>query len=326
MSKSRGIYSLKVEYDKEWENITERVVIFKRLVDGLILAIKDSTGEVAVPWEVTDKISQVEIGVIGYNDNHEKIISTTAISGGNMILIAQATPNNGVEPLAPSPDIWNQIRGDIESLKNKTTQIEDTLNNKVDRDGSKVLSTNDYTDEDKDKLAGIQHGAEKNVQSDWNQTDDTADDYIKHKPENWIKTGEEKNIFICENIINSTANYVDGYCTHSSNAKRYPQKDKQFAIRGDGKNLCFLNMAITSIAAFKNWLSSEAAKNNPVRVLYPLRSPTKEEITDPALLTELKKLMEMRTYDRVTNVAVTSTGVTPELKIRYVASIKRLLD
>lgn len=184
MSKSRGIYSLKVEYDKEWENITERVVIFKRLVDGLILAIKDSTGQVAVPWEVTDKISQVEIGVIGYNENHEKIISTTAISGGNMILIAQATPNNGIEPLAPSPDIWNQIRGDIESLKSKTTQIEDTLNNKVDRDGSKVLSTNDYTDEDRDKLAGIEHGAEKNIQSDWNQVDTTADDYIKNKPEN----------------------------------------------------------------------------------------------------------------------------------------------
>lgn len=127
VSKSRGIYSLKVEYDKEWENITERVVIFKRLVDGLILAIKDSTGEVVVPWEVTDKISQVEIGVIGYNDNHEKIISTTAISGGNIILIAQATPNNGVEPLAPSPDIWNQIRGDLRALRVRPLRLRTLL-------------------------------------------------------------------------------------------------------------------------------------------------------------------------------------------------------
>lgn len=36
---------------------------------------------------------------------------------------------------------------------------------------------------DKIKLDGIATGAEVNVQSDWNQTDDTADDYIKNKPE-----------------------------------------------------------------------------------------------------------------------------------------------
>lgn len=35
---------------------------------------------------------------------------------------------------------------------------------------------------DKTKLNGIAAGAEVNVQSDWNQTDTTADDYIKNKP------------------------------------------------------------------------------------------------------------------------------------------------
>lgn len=140
--------------------------------------------------------------------------------------------------------------------------------------------------------------------------------------ENWFKTGEKKNIFICNNIINSTANYVDGYCTHSSNAKSYPQKDKQFAIRGDGKNLCFLNMATTSITAFKNWLSTEAAKNSPVRIFYPLSSPTEEEIIDSTLLTELKKLMEMRTYDGTTNISITGTGLTPEIKVKYMRKIE----
>ena len=32
------------------------------------------------------------------------------------------------------------------------------------------------------KLSGIQAGAEVNVQSDWNEADNTADDYIKNKP------------------------------------------------------------------------------------------------------------------------------------------------
>jgi hypothetical protein len=35
---------------------------------------------------------------------------------------------------------------------------------------------------DKTKLDGIEAGAEVNVQSDWNQTDNTADDFIENKP------------------------------------------------------------------------------------------------------------------------------------------------
>jgi hypothetical protein len=36
--------------------------------------------------------------------------------------------------------------------------------------------------DDKTKLDGIADGAEVNVQSDWNQTTTTADDFIKNKP------------------------------------------------------------------------------------------------------------------------------------------------
>lgn len=56
------------------------------------------------------------------------------------------------------------------------------LSGKVDKVTGKGLSTNDYTTAEKNKLAGIATGAEVNVQSDWNQTDNTADDYIKNKP------------------------------------------------------------------------------------------------------------------------------------------------
>lgn len=52
----------------------------------------------------------------------------------------------------------------------------------VAKEDGKGLSTNDYTTAEKDKLAGIAAGAEVNVQSDWNQTTTTADDYIKNKP------------------------------------------------------------------------------------------------------------------------------------------------
>lgn len=52
----------------------------------------------------------------------------------------------------------------------------------VQKEEGKGLSSNDYTDAEKTKLAGIEHGAEVNVQSDWNESDSTKDDYIKNKP------------------------------------------------------------------------------------------------------------------------------------------------
>ena len=52
----------------------------------------------------------------------------------------------------------------------------------VDAENGKGLSENDFTDALKDKLDGIASGAEVNVQADWTEADNTADDYIKNKP------------------------------------------------------------------------------------------------------------------------------------------------
>lgn len=57
------------------------------------------------------------------------------------------------------------------------------LNEKVDKVDGKGLSTNDYTTEEKEKLTGIEAGAQVNIQSDWEQTDETAMDFIKNKPD-----------------------------------------------------------------------------------------------------------------------------------------------
>ena len=62
--------------------------------------------------------------------------------------------------------------------------------NKVDKVTGKGLSTNDYTNEEKTKLAGIGAGAEPNVQSDWKQSDSSSDDFIKNKPTSEIQTSD----------------------------------------------------------------------------------------------------------------------------------------
>ena len=70
----------------------------------------------------------------------------------------------------------------ITAITELWAKIKDKLNLKVDKVNGKGLSTNDYTTTEKNKLAGIASGAEVNVQSDWNQSTSTADDFIKNKP------------------------------------------------------------------------------------------------------------------------------------------------
>lgn len=78
---------------------------------------------------------------------------------------------------------------DIKQIKvgNDTYDIKDAaarggLSSKVDKVTGKGLSTNDYTTDEKNKLAGIPADAAANVQADFAQTDTSADDYIKNKP------------------------------------------------------------------------------------------------------------------------------------------------
>lgn len=74
-----------------------------------------------------------------------------------------------------TPEAWNAAHW---------TQITvgEVLYAKVDKVPGKGLSTNDFTDAYKNKLDGIEPGAEVNVQADWSVSDDTSDAYIKNKP------------------------------------------------------------------------------------------------------------------------------------------------
>lgn len=67
-----------------------------------------------------------------------------------------------------------------QSLAAKMSEIDNSLNTKVVKQTGKGLSTNDYTTEEKNKLAGIAAGAQVNVQSDWNAS--SGDAAILNKP------------------------------------------------------------------------------------------------------------------------------------------------
>ena len=89
------------------------------------------------------------------------------------------------------------------------------LSNKVDKVEGKELSSNDFTDDYKSKLEGIQAGAEVNVQPDWAQNDETAVDYIKNKPtvdQTYSSTSEnaQSGKAVAESIKDMPTNLVNG--------------------------------------------------------------------------------------------------------------------
>lgn len=79
------------------------------------------------------------------------------------------------------------IGGDPNFVETITTKVD----SKVDKVDGKVLSSNDLTDDLKSNYdTSYEHSqskhapidAEKNVQSDWNETDESSDSYIQNKP------------------------------------------------------------------------------------------------------------------------------------------------
>jgi len=74
----------------------------------------------------------------------------------------------------------NNVDNTSDLNKPISTATQTALNNKVDKITGKGLSTEDYTTAEKNKLAGIEAGAEVNVNADWNAV--SGDAQILNKP------------------------------------------------------------------------------------------------------------------------------------------------
>lgn len=81
--------------------------------------------------------------------------------------------------------------GLMDELEDTLDDIGTAISGKVDKETGKGLSTNDYTNEEKAKLNGIEAGAEVNVQSDWNA--ESGDAFIRNKPSIPSKTSDLTN-------------------------------------------------------------------------------------------------------------------------------------
>lgn len=115
---------------------------------------------------------------------------------------------------------------------------------KVDKVTGKGLSTNDFTTTLKNKLDGIESGAEVNVQSDWNVTSSTSDAFIKNKPSIPTKTSDLTN----DSDFVSDADYV-----HTDNNFTTAEKNKLSGIAaGANKTTVDSSMSASSTNPVQN--------------------------------------------------------------------------
>ena len=88
------------------------------------------------------------------------------------------------------------------------------------------------------KLAGIEAGAEVNVQSDWNQTTTTADDYIKNKPTNVSAFTNDAGYITSASLPTKTSDLVnDG----ADNTSTYVEADELATVATSGSYNDLLN-------------------------------------------------------------------------------------
>ena len=119
---------------------------------------------------------------------------------------ASKTIKGGIK-LGDRLSINNEVlSADVQSNENFTEDLKDKLESidmdtKVDKVSGKGLSTNDLTDELKTQY----DKAQKNVQSDWEETDSSKDEYIKNKPQKLSSFENDENFI--SNLVEDLKNY-----------------------------------------------------------------------------------------------------------------------
>lgn len=116
--------------------------------------------------------------VLKYDANSSEWINANESSGGDTVSWTEVQQSGtkiaAIDINGTSTDVY------APTPPTKTSDLVNDSN--FVSDASYVHTDNNFTSAYETKLGGIEAGAEVNVQSDWSQADNTADDYIKNKP------------------------------------------------------------------------------------------------------------------------------------------------
>lgn len=139
------------------------------------------------------KIKALFVTDVTYDSASKKIQKTKAGSTSDVVTLSTVATSGSYEDLSNKPTIPEGVVKSTTTPKMNGTASAGTETKfaagdhvhphdttKVDKVDGKGLSTNDYTTDEKNKLAGIAAGAEVNVNADWNAT--SGDAQILNKP------------------------------------------------------------------------------------------------------------------------------------------------
>ena len=163
-----------------------------------------------VNTEINKKANKADLHAVATSGNYNDL--TNKLKAGSGVTITDDNTINTSVDLSGVTNSISELDSKIEAEISRATIAE---SNKVDKIVGKGLSTNDYTTNEKNKLAGIASGAEVNVQSDWNQIDINSDDYIKNKPvaatieKDGLMSASDKSKLNKINDVNFAFNGVD---------------------------------------------------------------------------------------------------------------------
>lgn len=188
-----GIMGSDKAYTKEEVNQALETKPDKTLVDSLsqkVDSLEESLNEKANTTDIPSRLSELE------NDLKTKTINGQSIFGeGNIEIpggsgtggqenVIEKIKVNGTELPVENKEVNIKVPTKVSELENDSnflTKHQD-LSNYVQKEEGKGLSTKDFTQEDKDKLDGMEEGAQKNVKPDWN-AEPGAPGAILNKPD-----------------------------------------------------------------------------------------------------------------------------------------------
>lgn len=213
--KSGGVYQhLSTKANKDTDAVEDNIAVFDgngNPVDGGIS--KDDLEEaIASAGSSVQGVSIDGTALTPGEDNVVDIPLATTIADGAMSSEDKAKLDSvatGAEANVQSD--WSETDSNSDAfIKNKPVlaavatsgNYEDLQGIPPDlvEDSNYVHTDNNYTTAEKEKLAGIEAGAEVNVQADWAETDSESDAFIRNKPENLVQDA---------NYVHTDNNYTD---------------------------------------------------------------------------------------------------------------------
>lgn len=206
-----------------------------------------------------------------------------------------------------TPEAWNAAHW-------VQVTVGEGLYDKVDKVSGKALSTNDFTNDYKAKLDGIQAGAEVNVQANWTQSDNTQDDYIKNKPGNATQSvggfmsadDKTKLDSIASGAeVNVQANWAESDSSKDDYIKNKPTIDEALSLDSDN---AVRNSAITAgINQVQNNLDTEITnRQNADNALDGRLDTVEETLPNKANINGSYATMSVGTADQLSsNIYIT---------------------